>query len=196
MDFQLVVIGGGRSDGQGAMKLGNGITTVGRQEDCELRINSSQVSRKHCQLFERKGLLLVKDLGSSNGTFVNGKKVQDQKVLQPGDELTIGQVKFRVERAKPSSLGGEKRPASSPGDTSIAAAVGVPDDDLFEIDFDEPVVSSSSAPRAAASPVPPVGPAAAIEPAEEAPTSLSPDEAPGEDAVAEFLLNIELDDED
>src|SRR4051812_49617171 len=114
MDYQLVVVGGGRSGGPGPLTLGSGLITVGRQEDCQLRINSSQVSRKHCQLFERKGLLLVKDLGSSNGTFVNGKKVQDQKVLQPGDELTVGQVKFRVERVKPSSLGGEKRPPSTP----------------------------------------------------------------------------------
>ena len=73
MDFQLVVVKG-RSH-SGALKLADGVTTVGRQDDCELRIKSSQVSRRHCQLFEKKGLLLVKDLGSSNGVFVNGKRI-------------------------------------------------------------------------------------------------------------------------
>src|SRR5438093_1150473 len=82
-------------------------TTVGRQEDCQLRIRSSQVSRKHCQLFEKKGLLIVKDLGSSNGTLVNGKKIEEQRVLEPGDELMIGQVTFKVEKS-----GGPASPAA------------------------------------------------------------------------------------
>src|SRR3954451_3711372 len=94
MDFELVIVQG-RSDSN-KLKLGDGVTTIGRHDECQLRIKSSQVSRKHCELFEKKGLLLVKDLGSSNGTLVNGKKVQGQRVLEPGDELTIGPVLLRV----------------------------------------------------------------------------------------------------
>src|SRR6266404_1455174 len=94
MDFQLMIVRGrGATD---TINLGDGVTTVGRHDDCQLRIKSSQVSRKHCELYEKKGLLLVKDLGSSNGTLVNGKRIKGQRVLEPGDELTIGPVQFRV----------------------------------------------------------------------------------------------------
>src|SRR3954454_9120941 len=94
MDFELHVVRG-RSANQ-TLKLTDGVNTVGRHDDCDLRIKSSQVSRKHCELFEKKGMLLVKDLGSANGTFVNGKKVQGQQVLEPGDELTVGGITLRV----------------------------------------------------------------------------------------------------
>src|SRR4051812_31589428 len=111
MPYQLVVVRGRAVTP--AVKLGPGVTTVGRQEDCQLRIKSSQVSRKHCQLFEKKGLLIVKDLGSSNGTLVNGKKVDDQRVLEAGDELTIGQVKLKVEKVDAVAA-----PARKAGDTA------------------------------------------------------------------------------
>src|SRR3954463_13759678 len=94
MDFQLLIVRGRAASDM--VPLGDGVTSVGRQDDCQLRIKSSQVSRKHCELFEKKGILLVKDLGSSNGTFVNGKRIEGQRVLEPGDELTVGGVKLRV----------------------------------------------------------------------------------------------------
>ena len=93
MGFQLVVVQG-RSATQ-TLKIGTGVMTVGRQQECQLRIASSQVSRKHCQIFEKKGLLLVKDLGSANGTLVNGRRV-DRQVLKAGDVVTIGRVEFEV----------------------------------------------------------------------------------------------------
>src|SRR3954451_3549896 len=133
MDFQLMIVRGrGASE---TIKLGDGVTTVGRQDECQLRIKSSQVSRKHCELFEKKGLLLVKDLGSSNGTFVNGKRIQEQRVLEPGDELTIGQVKLKVAKlgeAPPPT----PRPAVKPGDTAVVEALNAVEDDEFEIEFD------------------------------------------------------------
>src|SRR4051794_13746876 len=94
MDFHFVVVQG-RSVSN-TIKLGDGVTTIGRHDECQLRIKSSQVSRKHCEVFEKKGMLLVKDLGSSNGTIVNGKRIQGQRVLEPGDELTIGPIQLRV----------------------------------------------------------------------------------------------------
>src|SRR3954468_16329670 len=121
MDYQLVIV-----RGRGAtetIKLGDGVTTVGRQDECQLRIKSSQVSRKHCELFEKKGMLLVKDLGSANGTYVNGKRVEGQLILEPGDELSIGGIKLRVAKV------GQAPPvkavpvaASAPGDTAVVDA--------------------------------------------------------------------------
>ena len=103
MDHQLLVVRG-RSASE-IIKLEDGVTIVGRHDECHLKIKSSQVSRQHCHLFEKKGLLLVKDLGSANGTYVNGKRVKEQQVLEPGDELTIGDVQLRVERIGQPSRG-------------------------------------------------------------------------------------------
>src|SRR5262245_6874840 len=73
-------------------KLADGVTSLGRHDDCMIRIKSSQVSRRHCELFEAGGKLTIRDLGSSNGTFVNGKRISGPETLKPGDELTIGAV--------------------------------------------------------------------------------------------------------
>jgi len=190
MDFQLVITRG-RSTNQ-ILRLAEGVTTVGRQAGCQLRIVSSQVSRKHCQLFEKGGHLLVKDLGSSNGTFVNGKKIQGQRVLEPGDELTVGQVKFRIER-----IGA----AARPGDTAVPAEaepLTVGADDVFDIEFDDDTTTSPPIPK----PTPTDQTTALAKPAPAAkPTPAKPAPEPkaeelGEEAVAEFLLDIDLDEEE
>src|SRR4051812_27649572 len=114
MDFELVIVRG-RSGSQ-TLKLADGVTTVGRHDDCQLRIKSSQVSRRHCELYEKKGMLLVKDLGSSNGTYVNGKRIQDQRVLEPGDEIAIGHIKLRVAKTgQPVPPPSPTKPKSKPG---------------------------------------------------------------------------------
>jgi predicted component of type VI protein secretion system len=201
MAFQLVVVRG-RSTAT-AHRLGAGVTVAGRQDGCQLQIRSSQVSRKHCELFERGGQLLVKDLKSSNGTFVNGHKVEDEHPLKAGDELSIGGVKFRVQPA-----------GSSPGDTAPPVAVSaadVVDDDVIALD-DEPTVAAPAAPRApapAATPPPPPAsrpaPAAAASPppvptpppAPQPEPAAEPAGAPelGEDAVADFLMGLDLNDD-
>jgi pSer/pThr/pTyr-binding forkhead associated (FHA) protein len=192
MPYQLVVVQG-RSTVQ-AHKLGPGVTTVGRQEDCQLRIRSSLVSRKHCQLFEKKGLLLVKDLGSSNGTLVNGKKVEDQRVLEAGDELSIGPIKLRVEKVEAAAAA-----AGKPGDTAVAqpvpleeVPVAVGEADVFEIDLDADTPTGDT--QTTVAPAAPAAPAAKSKAAE--PAKPAEPEPIGEEAVAEFLLNIDLDDED
>src|SRR6478609_9283992 len=144
MDYELVIVRGRASSE--SIKLGDGVTTVGRHDECQLRIKSSQVSRKHCELFEKKGLLLVKDLGSSNGTYVNGKRIQEQRVLEPGDELTIGQVKLKVAKAGEAPPP-PKKTVMKPGDTAVVEAITAEvDDDEFEIEFDEaPAVAEPEA---------------------------------------------------
>ena len=200
MDFQLVVLRG--KSATTALKLGDGVTTAGRHDECQLRIKSSQVSRKHCQFFEKNGMLMVKDLGSSNGTFLNGKKIEGQRVLEPGDELTVGPVKLRVEAAgKGAPAGPAARPAASkPGDTAVPAPSVKPGkaSDEFEIDFDDGVEPASEEktvamkPGAGKSTPPPAKPAAAAATAD-LPSS---DEAEmGDDAIADFLLDLKLDDE-
>lgn len=67
---------------------------IGRGHDCDLRINDGDVSRHHCQLRVRGQEVTLSDLGSSNGTFLNGNRVLSQVKLRSGDEIRLG--KFRA----------------------------------------------------------------------------------------------------
>ncbi len=71
---------------------------IGRSEDCNLRPKSESVSRQHCILVIRDGKLLVQDLKSRNGTFVNEKRLPTDKakVLASGDMLRVGKLDFEV----------------------------------------------------------------------------------------------------
>ncbi len=72
------------------------VTVIGRREDCDLRIAVGDVSRKHCRVILADDTLEIEDLGSSNGTFVNGNKVQ-RSALAAGDTIQIGPVVFVVQ---------------------------------------------------------------------------------------------------
>jgi pSer/pThr/pTyr-binding forkhead associated (FHA) protein len=202
MDYQLLIIQG--RSGSKAIKLGDGVAVVGRQDDCQLRIKSAQVSRRHCELFEKKGLLLVKELGSSNGTFVNGKRVEGQRVLEPGDEIKIGKIKLRVAKLGEPVPPPKSKPAKKPGDTAIVDMVadesegGVEEE--FDIEFDAGPETPSPAAKATEQPEPAASPAATPVPTKTGKTpAREPDVAaePGmaDDAVADFLLGIKFDEE-
>jgi pSer/pThr/pTyr-binding forkhead associated (FHA) protein len=70
---------------------------IGRGADCDLRLRISSISRHHCMIRLGNAEATVLDLGSSNGTFVNGQRVRSQATLQNGDELQVGTCKFIVE---------------------------------------------------------------------------------------------------
>jgi pSer/pThr/pTyr-binding forkhead associated (FHA) protein len=70
---------------------------IGRGVGCAIRIGSAEVSRRHCRLRVRDGYLTVEDLGSRNGTRLNGEEVEGQQVVRPGDRLRVGPVTFIVE---------------------------------------------------------------------------------------------------
>src|SRR5262249_62421099 len=72
-------------------------TLVGRRNDCDLRILSSEVSRRHCLLSIHEGVLSVEDLDSVNGTRVNGRPVTAKQVLRSGDLLEIGPLRLVVD---------------------------------------------------------------------------------------------------
>ena len=72
------------------------VTIVGRREDCDFRIPLGEISRKHCRIIKDDASLKVEDLGSSNGTFHNGERVQTCE-LSPGDTLQVGSVAFVVQ---------------------------------------------------------------------------------------------------
>ena len=72
------------------------VTVIGRREDCDLRIPLTEISRKHCRVIKDGQGIRLEDLGSSNGTYHNGGRVQES-ILQAGDQLRIGPVNFTVQ---------------------------------------------------------------------------------------------------
>ena len=83
-----------RSDGdRRSFSMARDMTVVGRREDCDLRIPLGEVSRKHCRILRDGDSLKLEDLGSSNGTFLNGSRVQEA-ILSPGDTIQVGPVVF------------------------------------------------------------------------------------------------------
>ena len=74
----------------------SGRHVIGREAGCDFTISSDSISRRHAQLELREGQLLVTDLGSANGTFVNGRRVGEH-VLRIGDEIRFDRESFRVE---------------------------------------------------------------------------------------------------
>ena len=92
LDVKLVVIGGATESDEFRLKLP---AVFGRSRDASIPLPHPLVSRRHCELFERHGQLLVRDLGSTNGTFVGSERVTEA-VLRHGQLLTIGTVTFRA----------------------------------------------------------------------------------------------------
>ena len=93
MKVKLKVLQGKRAGKEVAIPLGKFL--VGRSEQCNLRPNSDSISRQHCQISVKEDVVKVKDLGSRNGTFVNGEQIKSC-ILSDGDELRIGKMEFQV----------------------------------------------------------------------------------------------------
>jgi pSer/pThr/pTyr-binding forkhead associated (FHA) protein len=74
------------------------VKTIGRSAGAEFIVDAALVSRLHCQLTATADRLQVKDLDSTNGTFVNGKRVQSAE-LHDGDKLSVGRLELMVSRS-------------------------------------------------------------------------------------------------
>lgn len=94
VDVTLEITRGSKKTRQ--VKLRAEETTIGRQDGCDMRIPSAAVSRKHCRLKFHEGYLSVEDLGSTNGTFVNGTRVIGTRRVLPGELIEIGPISFLV----------------------------------------------------------------------------------------------------
>lgn len=83
-------------DGGEAHTITQDVTVVGRKSSlCDLTLDLGSISKMHCLIVKTDGLLFVRDLGSTNGTKVNGQRVI-RGALLPGDELAFASMKFRV----------------------------------------------------------------------------------------------------
>src|SRR5205807_7942000 len=79
---------------------------IGREENSFIRMTSTDVSRQHCSLTPTDKGLLVRDLGSQNGTIVNNVRIEAETLLQPGDFLQIGPIQFELAGARPQKPAG------------------------------------------------------------------------------------------
>jgi pSer/pThr/pTyr-binding forkhead associated (FHA) protein len=75
---------------------------IGRDETSFIRMTSTDVSRQHTSLSPTDKGLLVRDLGSQNGTIVNSVKIEAETLLQPGDLLQIGPIVFELSGGRPA----------------------------------------------------------------------------------------------
>jgi predicted component of type VI protein secretion system len=87
--FQLVMHSG-PTPGK-TFPLEGDVLTIGREAGNQIVINDAEVSRKHTQLVFQGGKFIITDLGSTNGTFVNGQRLTGQHVLQPGEVVSLGE---------------------------------------------------------------------------------------------------------
>jgi pSer/pThr/pTyr-binding forkhead associated (FHA) protein len=90
MRAQLIPIDGGPP-----VELIKDLTLVGRKEDCDVRLDHKSISKQHCVIVKTDGLLLLRDLGSTNGTRVNGQRVR-RAALLPNDQLAVASLRFKV----------------------------------------------------------------------------------------------------
>jgi predicted component of type VI protein secretion system len=103
------------------------VTVVGRREFCDVRIDHPTLSKRHCVLVRTDGLLMIRDLATTNGTKVNGQRVMWAALL-PNDRLTLGGYKMRVylgpdDLPSPSEAGGATRAASPSRRPAVVPAV-------------------------------------------------------------------------
>src|SRR5579863_7633055 len=89
-------------------------TTIGRVEDNNFALPVGSVSSHHCEILLRGTEVVVKDLNSTNGTFVNGQQVTKEAVLKPGQTLRLGQVEIRLDDPNaPAAVAPIKKPLAS-----------------------------------------------------------------------------------
>jgi pSer/pThr/pTyr-binding forkhead associated (FHA) protein len=93
-------------------------TTIGRVEDNTFQITDPSVSSHHCEVHLRGGEVLIRDLNSTNGTYINGAQITES-VLKPGQTLRLGQIELKLE-AEGSA------PAAAPAAPATRAAPAAP----------------------------------------------------------------------
>lgn len=104
-DAWLAVLSGAGLEPGARIDLFGGLT-IGRDSGADLQIQDRFASGIHCRIHNRGNAYLLEDLSSTNGTFVNGARIENEVALQDLDELSIGDTVFRFELSIPDGGGG------------------------------------------------------------------------------------------
>ena len=94
MEVKLVFIKKDRT--MQSFPLPSAVTFIGRRQDCDLCVPLSMVSRRHCEIYSEFGKVMVRDLKSRNGTFVNHESIEEAEI-KAGNTLRIGPIHFIVQ---------------------------------------------------------------------------------------------------
>lgn len=104
-----------------------GPVVIGRQQDCDIAVASEEISRRHAQVKPTADGLMVEDLGSANGTFINGKRVQTG-LMRPGEELRLDTIRFLLVAPGMEIPATQRAPApaaSTSGGSKAGLVVGI-----------------------------------------------------------------------
>ncbi len=101
----LLILDSGTQKGR-ETNLARGIYLVGRSRICQIRPKNRYVSRKHCAIIHRNREVLIQDLGSKTGTYINRVRIDPKvaTVLSDGDKIRVGKTKFRLSIVAPVAL--------------------------------------------------------------------------------------------
>ena len=153
--------------------LAEGVITIGRESHNDVVLIDPEASRKHAQISFQAGRYVVEDLGSTNGTFVNGRQIQVATTLNNGDVIEVGEMARILYQGPGTDLGETVlRAPSSSKDATIAMS-----DDMAT--FSEPIPDIADADLTMQEPEPQFEPAAVM-PVEAAPQSV-PGSEPAQD---------------
>jgi pSer/pThr/pTyr-binding forkhead associated (FHA) protein len=193
-----------RNDGERrSFSISRENTVIGRRQDCDLMIPLGEISRKHCRIVRDGDTLRIEDLGSSNGTFHNGRRIQEA-VLSPGDTIQVGPVTFVIQingvpeddEIRPHAAGGAAAATLADDEDALET---LPDDDDLEatpssdLDTDEePADVALDEEEAMEKPV--IRKAAAAAEPEPEPEEAADDETAPAAAEDEELQSLEADD--
>lgn len=119
MNAKLVVVSGETQSSEYPLALP---AIIGRSRQANLTLGHPLVSRKHCELFETAGVLMVRDLGSLNGTFVGQTRINDEAALATGGLLTVGPVTFQAVYEQTGVIPGGGVPADASSNPAFSAA--------------------------------------------------------------------------
>ena len=131
---KLVLLQGGEAT---PFDLAAGETVLGRHPDCTLQLESNMVSRRHARVFSEDDAYFVEDLGSGNGTFVNGKRIEQRTPLKHDDRIKLGPILLRFETQESSA------PTSIPSADVLGATDAFNLDITSEEDDSSTIVSSA-----------------------------------------------------
>src|SRR5262245_18410465 len=153
LNAKLVVVGGDVKTTEIKLRLPS---TVGRGRGTTIMLPHPLVSRQHCELFENNGQLMVRDLGSLNGTFVNNQRITESP-LPPGQLTTSGTVTFRAryesqpDSQPPPGAGPQLKPRRNETDVAGLPPTAAPQDG--PIAFEEAIVPVEESAAPASGPI-------------------------------------------
>jgi pSer/pThr/pTyr-binding forkhead associated (FHA) protein len=141
MDVTLKVLEGAKTGAKIAVKKAEFI--IGRSQSCHLCAASSAISRQHCAILRQDNRVSVKDMGSRNGTLVNGERITEEIELTSGDELSVGPLKFLVTIS--TGINNVKKPEVKSVAEAVVRAAETSSGDIGDEDISQWLIGPSSA---------------------------------------------------